>query len=450
LELIRFFFVLVMVTAFTQCVGAKKSANKRKKMTPAEVAKETAAQVEQLMGRVSLPLLQSFASETDEITAIGTQANGATLVAVAHEVLNGKFRTTLELINPADSESPHAVKKDQLDGKVESVHGFSDGSWILVGAFAFYGTNEVGGVLKIDPNGEFDTKFFGSNCGGFNGSVAGLRVLNTGNILYFGDFSSYCDNEADHVAMLTPTGEFVKGYVGSNFGFADIPQSTTTLFDTNHRVESELSATEAIGSGGEQVNETDVTDLPAGSESSPSTTTTTGASISDVVNESEQNGGDVFEDPPLPVIDSVPNDSSSTGTGSTPGADGEPTDATSSGSGSTGGSSASSEVASTTLNESNSTESTPNNSTTTSSVVNESSSSSVSTTTSTMVQEVQPEDGGANSPEEQTLIDQIVATRNALRLATDSHDKGTMESEREQLKSLRKKLADLKARGSKQ
>jgi hypothetical protein len=453
-ELFRLFFVLVLMSVVTQCVGSKKAANKRKKGVSAkEVAAEAAAQMEQLSGNVSLPLLQSFAAETDEITAIGSQSNGALVVAVGHETPNNKFQSSLEFVQPLNISEVNVVRKDILDGKVEAIFGLADGSWILVGSFIFYGSNEVGGILKMDAAGEFDEKFFGVSCGGFNGPVSGMRSQSSGNILLFGDFTKYCEYDADHMAVLNSSGEFVRGFVNDGATLADIPRSTTTIFDTESGADPELDTSNAVAAGGEQVNETQETNLPESADGTPTTSTTmaspSGTSPTSVA-DNETNVA--FEEPQLPVVDSHPTEQAPSGGSSSSesgGSNGGETTASESVESTTTTSSSPVVASSTTISgeptSTTSAASDPSGETTNVTVVTTSTSASTTTT----VPETLPEDAGASDSIEQKIIDEIVATRTRLRIATENHDKAAMQTAKEELKTLRSQLSDLKVRGSK-
>ena len=132
-----------------------------------------------------------FFGANGSVYAIAVQPDGKTLVG-------GDMPTRIERYNPDGSFDTSFNPGAGANGTVHAVALQADGKVIIGGAFTTYGGVARNRVARLNADGSLDTTFDPGT--GANGTVHGLVLLSSGQLVIGGTFTSYAGVARSYIA----------------------------------------------------------------------------------------------------------------------------------------------------------------------------------------------------------------------------------------------------------
>ena len=138
-----------------------------------------------------------FFGANGPIYSVVPQADGKVLVG-------GDLPGRIARYNPDGSLDSGFNPGAGADGSVHAVSLQPDGKIVIGGAFTTYGGVARGGIARLNADGSLDTTF--DPGAGANGTVHGLVLLSSGQLVIGGTFTSYAGVARSRIARLDATG----------------------------------------------------------------------------------------------------------------------------------------------------------------------------------------------------------------------------------------------------
>ena len=145
----------------------------------------------------------SFAPYTVEV-----QADGKILVGGPFAAFNGNTRNRLVRLNSDGTEdtSFYTNLGSGFNDVVNFVLETSSNKIIVVGRFTSFNGNTRNRIVCLNSDGTEDTSFY-TNCGtAFNAPIRGVVQMSSGDLVFYGDFTTFNGSTAGHILKLHSDG----------------------------------------------------------------------------------------------------------------------------------------------------------------------------------------------------------------------------------------------------
>lgn len=133
------------------------------------------------------------------------QRDGNLIVGGDYLSLNGFPVSYLTRLNPSGSIDESFKTGTGFNGKIYASYLQPDGKIILGGSFTMYNGISVGRLIRLNPDGTYDSTF-NTTVGATTGIVYDIAMQADGKIIVVGSFAKYANATVNRIARLLPNG----------------------------------------------------------------------------------------------------------------------------------------------------------------------------------------------------------------------------------------------------
>ncbi len=155
-----------------------------------------------------------------QVNKVGVQSNGQVILAGDFSL---DYLVRLNRDNSIDTTFAQNVRAGLFNKPVLDFEILKDDSIIVVGEFTSFDQSLTGYVAKLNKDGSLDTNFTANTGAGFDDSVSKVKVLQNGQFLVVGKFSTFNGDSTNKVALLNADGKLDDGFNERGSGFDGVP-----------------------------------------------------------------------------------------------------------------------------------------------------------------------------------------------------------------------------------
>jgi len=151
------------------------------------------------------------------------------------EFYNGFSSKNLARLYYDGSFDPTFYVGSGFNGDVYKIAIQYDGKILVGGSFNIYQGMSQKSLVRLEENGEIDTTFDGITSG-FNGSIYDIILLDDGDIIIVGNFTSYNGVTVRRIARLNEDGSLDLAFNSGGYGASNIVRSVILLPDGKYLI----------------------------------------------------------------------------------------------------------------------------------------------------------------------------------------------------------------------
>jgi len=157
------------------------------------------------------------------VQTLQIQRDGNLIVGGEYVTLNGIPVSYLTRLNPDGSIDESFNTGTGFNGKVYSSYLQADGKIIVGGSFTTYNGINAGRIIRLNPDGSYDSSF-NTSVGATTGIIHDIALQLDGKIIIVGSFTKYNSTTVNRVARLLPNGALDSSFLTNAGSSVNITQ----------------------------------------------------------------------------------------------------------------------------------------------------------------------------------------------------------------------------------
>jgi len=157
------------------------------------------------------------------VQTLQIQRDGNLIVGGEYVTLNGIPVSYLTRLNQDGSIDESFDTGTGFNGKIYSSYLQEDGKIILGGNFTTYNGINAGRIIRLNPDGSYDSSF-NTSTGATTGIVHDIALQSDGKIIIVGSFTKYNSTTVNRVARLLPNGALDTSFITNSGSSVNITQ----------------------------------------------------------------------------------------------------------------------------------------------------------------------------------------------------------------------------------
>lgn len=150
---------------------------------------------------------------------IELQSDGKMVVGGVFDTFNGNSSSSLARLNSDGSFDSSFNSGVPANHNVFDLHILTGGQILIAGDFTTYSGLNQKYLVRLNSDGTYDTSFNTGNTGA-SGAILGMDLLTNGNILIWGNFTSYNGTSSKFISGLNPDGTLANPFAFSDLAFS--------------------------------------------------------------------------------------------------------------------------------------------------------------------------------------------------------------------------------------
>jgi uncharacterized delta-60 repeat protein len=158
------------------------------------------------------------------VLAIDYQSDGKIIVGGNFTGFNGTTVNRICRLNPDGREDGTFTGNigSGFSGDVNTIKVQPDGKILVGGRFGGFNGNTINRICRLNSNGTEDTTFRSNIRGGFNSNVFSIKLLSDNTIIVGGTFNGFDGNTVGYIVKLDPDGKYNSSFTtNAGTGFND-------------------------------------------------------------------------------------------------------------------------------------------------------------------------------------------------------------------------------------